>query len=156
MKKILSMILILVLSFTVSYAEEPEEIDCWVMCQPDSWVYARLNPNKNSMEIGRLECGDHIYTDGKEKNGFLHVYVLFEYGEGWVHKGYIVYDEPQKPVFQETTIQSNGRVKARKTIGGKRRCWLKDEQKIKVYMYSEEWAVTNKGFVQTQFIDLGK
>ena len=143
----------IVFSYTVSASEEIEEIECWIMCQPDSWVYARIGPKKKSSELGRLECGDMIYTDGKTKNGYLHVYGLpFEAGEGWVHKGYIVYDQPYKPDISETVIISNGRVKARKTIGGNRRCWLKNGQKIKVYMMSSKWAVTNKGFVKSEFI----
>jgi len=138
---------------TYAYAEEQE---CWVLCQPDSYVNARLSPSKRSMEIGRLECGDKIYTDGKVKNGYLHCYVGFEYGEGWVKKGYIVYSKPYYPPVQETTIISNGRVNARKTINGDRRCWLKSGQKIKVYMMSDEWSVTNKGFVRTEFVNGGR
>lgn len=134
-----------------------EDQPCWVLCQPNSWVVARMNPKKKSMELGRLECGDMIYTDGKTKNGFLHVWGLtFEMGEGWVHKGYIVFDEPKVPYLTETQIKSDGRVAARKTINGKRRCWLKDGQPIKVYMMSETWAVTNKGFVKSQYIDTGR
>ena len=132
-----------------------EEQECWILCQPDSWVYARTSPNKKSMELGRLECGDMIYTDGKVKNGFLHVYGLtFELGEGWVHKGYVVYDEPYAPNQIDTIIKSNGRVSARRTIGGKRRCWVKNGQSIKVYMISYEWSVTNKGFIKTKFIEI--
>ena len=152
---LLSVLIVLCLCFAgiSEETEEAEEIECWIMCQPDSWVYARMGPKKKSTELGRLECGDLIYTDGKTKNGYLHVYGLpFEAGEGWVHKGYIVYDQPYKPVIFETVILSNGRVNARRTIGGQRRCWLKNGQKIKVYMMSLEWAVTNKGFVQSAFI----
>ena len=133
-----------------------EDIDCWVLCQPDSWVNARMNPTKKSIKLGYLECGDHLYTDGKIKNGFLHVWGFsFELGEGWVHKGYVVYSQPYIPVFKKTTVKSNGRVAARRTVNGDRRCWLKDGNEITVYMASEEWSVTNKGFVKTKFIDLG-
>ena len=134
-----------------------EDYDCWILCQPDSWVNARENPTKKSMELGRLDCGDHVYTDGVTKNGFLHVWGLsFEFNEGWVHKGYVVYSEPYRPYVYDTTIQSNGRVQARKTINGARRCWLRDGDKIRVYMVSSEWSVTNKGFVKTEYIDLGR
>jgi len=133
-----------------------EERECWILCQPDSWVNTRIKPTKKSEELGRLECGDKILTDGKVKNGYLHVYGLwFEMGEGWVKKGYIVYDEPYKPPFVDNNIKSNGRVQARKTINGKRRCWLQDGQEIKVYMMTDEWAVTNKGYVQSKFIETG-
>lgn len=155
---ILLMLLIIAAIFVnywfMSHAHADQE--CWILCQPDSWVYARMNPKKKSMELGRLECGDMVYTDGKTKNGFLHVYGLsFELDEGWVHKGYVVYDKPFVPRFQETQVKSNGRVSARKTINGKRRCWVKDGQSIKVYMVSAEWCVTNKGFIKTKFIELG-
>lgn len=134
-----------------------EDKPCWILCQPDSWVYARTSPKKKSMELGRLECGEMIYTDGVIKNGFIHVYDLnFESSEGWVSKGYVIYDEPYKPCFPDTQIKSNGRVSARRTINGKRRCWVKDGQSIRVYMASAEWCVTNKGFIQTKFIELGE
>jgi hypothetical protein len=158
--KILIVGLLIVVTLVVNIyfltCSKAEEIECWILCQPDSYVNARLNPKKKSIEIGRLECGDKIYTDGKIKNGFLHCYVGFEYGEGWVHKGYVVYDKPERPVFPDTTITSKGRVAARRTINGDRRCWLKDGQKIKVYMTSSEWSVTNKGFVKTEYIDIGR
>ena len=136
----------------VANSEEREYTECWVLCQPDSFVNARLNPQKKSIEIARLDCGDNMYTDGKSKGGYLHCYGLGEWGEGWVHKGYIVYSKPYIPDQQNQTIKSNGRVAARRTIGGDRRCWLKHGQEIKVYMVSDEWSVTNKGFVQTKFI----
>lgn len=153
---ILIAIIVAINIYFLSHAKADGDIyECWVLCQPDSYVNARLNPKKRSMEIGRLECGDKIYTDGETKNGFLHCYVGFEFGEGWVHKGYIVFDEPKVPYFVYTHIVSNGRVAARKTINGKRRCWLRDGQPIKVYMMSDEWSVTNKGFVKTELIEKG-
>ena len=138
--------------FLINAKGEVEYTECWVLCQPDSFVNARLHPKRKSMEIARLECGDNVYTDGKSKGGFLHCYGLGEWGDGWVHKGYIVFSKPYIPAQRQMPIQSNGRVAARKTIDGDRRCWLKDGQVIKVYMISDEWSVTNKGFVKTKFI----
>ena len=141
--------------YFITHAKGEEEVECWIMCQPDSWVYARQSPSKKGTELGRLELGDKVYTDGKVKNGYLHVIDLwFEMQEGWVKKGYVVYDKPYRPVIAETTVRSNGRVAARTTINGKRRRWLKDGQQIKVYMISEEWSVTNQGFVKTKFLNL--
>ena len=149
-------VLILVAILLLVLPAKGEDVDCWILCQPDSFVNVRSAPKKKSEELGRLECGDHAYTDGVTRRGYLHVYGLsFEMSEGWVHKGYVVYDEPYKPDVYETQIISNGRVNARRTVNGKRRCWLKNGETIKVYMVSFEWAVTNKGFVKTKFIDLG-
>ena len=158
--RIILLVLLIIAAIFVNYwfmaHAHAEEKPCWILCQPDSWVYARMNPKKKSMELGKLECGDMLYTDGRTKNGFLHVWGLtFETGEGWVSKGYIIYDEPFVPRFQDTQVKSNGRVSARRTINGKRRCWVKDGQSIKVYMASAEWCVTNKGFIKTKFIELG-
>ena len=153
MKKIIIIFLLLCIPL-ITIAED---YDAWILCQPDSYVWVRMSPSKRGMELGRLECCDHVYTDGKMKNGFLHVWgFTFELDEGWIHKGYVVYDEPLAPTFQDTTIHSNGRVQARKTINGKRRCWLKDGQSIRVYYAADEWSITNKGFVKTKFIDLGR
>jgi hypothetical protein len=141
---------------TRAYGEEVG-IECWVLCQPDSYVNVRAKPKKTSEEVGYFECGAKILTDGKVKNGYLHIFgFMFEVSEGWIHKGYIVYDEPYFPIFENTTIESNGRVAARRTVNGEKRCWLKNGQAIKVYMVSDEWSVTNKGFVKTKFIDLGR
>lgn len=158
--KILLIVLLVITAIFIDFwfitHSHAEEQICWILCQPDSWVYARMNPKKKSTELGRLECGEMVYTDGITKNGFIHVYDLnFELSEGWVSKGYIVYDEPRKPETIETQIKSNGRVQARKTINGKRRCWVKNGQSIKVYMISKEWSVTNKGFIKTEYIDTG-
>lgn len=151
----LIIIVILLINIYCLTNARAEEKDCWILCQPDSYVNVRMYPKKKSEEIGRLECGDSIYTDGKVKNGYLHIFVSFELLEGWVHKGYVVYDEPYTPYLANTNVKSNGRVAARRTIKGERRCWLKNEQPIKVYMVSEEWCVTDKGFVKTKFVDLG-
>ena len=122
----------------------------WVLCQPDSFVYIRQKPSGRSGDIGYAECGDVFETDGRKKNGFLHVYASVETGEGWISLGYIVWEKPVK-VFATRRIDSRGRVNARRTIGGKRRCWLRDGDQIRVY-WMAEWAVTNKGFVKAEYI----
>lgn len=122
----------------------------WVLCQPDSFVNIRERPNKRGTQVGYAECGDSFRTDGKKKSGFLHVYASVESGEGWISTGYIVWTEPVQ-VYEIRQIESNGRVKARKTIGGKRRCWLKNGDEIRVYWIAD-WAVTNKGFVKADYI----
>ena len=157
--KIIAIILLIIAILATNYwfMTHSRAEECWILCQPDSYVNARMNPQKKSMEIGRFECGDKAYTDGKVKNGYLHLIDLnFEMCEGWIAKGYVVYSEPVVPAFINTRINSKGRVVARRTINGKRRCWLKDGQSIKVYMISEEWSVTNKGFVKSKYIDIGQ
>ena len=148
MKKII-IITMLVLMAGTCLADE-----CWVLCQPDSYVNVRESASRKSSVIGMYTCGDKLYTDGETKNGFIHcVNLALELTEGWVHSGYIVYDEPYYPGFQDATISSKGRVACRRTINGDRRCWAKNGTEIKVYMMSYEWSVTNKGFIKTEYIE---
>lgn len=123
----------------------------WVLCQPDSYVVIRSHPSKNSDLAGMAYAGDDFETDGKRKDHYLHVYAPIELGEGWINLGYIVFYEPQE-VNQRKIVEAKGRVAARRTIEGKLRRWLDINSELIVYWESEEWSVTNKGFVKSQFI----
>ena len=162
-KRLLSIVLIVSLFFLFpipninagGIAEETWEdglIRVWIVCQPDSFVNVRAFPNGKTEAVGRLDSGDMTYTDGQTKRGFLHVYANVEAGEGWVHKGYVVYDEPHRPAQTDYVIQSNGRVSCRRSAGGTRRCWAKNGDPVKVYYISDEWSITNKGFIKTEFL----
>lgn len=128
--------------------------DGWILCQPDSYVNIRSRPNKNSSTCGQLYIGDIVHMDGHEKNGYVHcVDMTTEATEGWVCKGFIVASEPVEDGYDHHVI-SDGRVAARRSVGGYRRCWLRNNDILTVYMVSNEWCLTNKGFVQTEFIDI--
>ena len=89
-----------------SQAEGEEDWErVWVLCDPKSYVNIRYRPSGRSEVMGRAECGDDFYTDGKSSRGFLHVYAPTETGEGWISKGYIVTEEPV-PVFGTMHIES--------------------------------------------------
>ena len=124
----------------------------WVLCQPDSYVNIRATANKHGKEAGYALCGDSFETDGKVRNGYLHVLAPNELGEGWIAEGYIVWNEP-KEVNAEYTIRSNGRVSIRKTIDGKRRKWGHDSDVLTVYWMTSEWALTNQGFIRTEYLE---
>lgn len=139
-------------AFALDYSEEhPVTIDCWVLCQPDSYVNVRESARRNSAVIGRAYTGDRFETDGKCRDGFLHVYCSLEQDEGWIAIGYIVTDEP-RPVNELWIVESNGRVACRKTIDGARRCWVVNGSTLTVYWMSDSWAVTDKGFIKSEFI----
>lgn len=148
-KKMLAVLLI-ILMFSLTFANGET---VWVMCQPDSYVNIRSKPSGRSRIEGYALCGYDLETDGKVKNGFLHVYTSVEAGEGWVAKGYVVKDKPVE-VNQLHYVCSGSRVAARKTIGGERMKWCYNGDTLMVYWANDEWAVTNRGFVKTKFVEV--
>lgn len=129
------------------------DLNCyWVLCQPDSFVNCRRRPSGRSESIGRFECGEMVVSDGERRRGFLHVVNLsFELTDGWIHEGYVTECE-SRAIYKEGTINSKYRVAARRTIGGEIRKWMRNGSKIRVYWASREWAVTNQGFVKSEYI----
>ena len=147
MKKLFAALLAALLIFGTAAADP-----VYVLCQPDSWVNVRLFPRKGSTEIGRVELGQELETDGVRKNGFLHLINLaFESDDGWISAGFVTFC----PVRVYTTcgqINARGRVACRRSINGTRRRWLKDGQNLTIYAWSDDWSITNQGFIQTRFI----
>ena len=149
----LVMVLALIFATTGSYAEKESGLkEAWVLCQPDSYINIRTNPKKNSEVSGYLLSGDKILTDGKQRNGYLHILGYTENGEGWVSKGYVVYSEAVQDGNQYK-IDAKGRVACRRSVNGTRRRWLLNGDILTVYMVSDEWCLTSEGFVKTEFID---
>ena len=135
-------------------ANAEEDIVGYVICQPGDFVNIRSRPSGRIDVIGRFDAGDKIFLDGKKKSGYLHAVSLsLEVDEGWICEGYVVYDEPEY-VNSSAVITSNGRLAARKNVNGERTRWLKNGASLKVYYMSDEWSVTNCGYVQTQYIEL--
>lgn len=150
----LIVLVILALSAILNSIKAEEDLtEAWVICQPGDYVNVRMNPNRKSRSMGYAECGDQVMTDGKKKNGFIRVYGIGENGEAWIHKGYVVYDEPVK-VNRIAYSVSRWKLAARRYIGGKRRCWIKHMQEVKVYWMTDEWCVTDKGFVKTKYLEM--
>lgn len=126
--------------------------ELYVICKPGTEVNARISPRKGAEVVGRYDCGDRIETDGIERNGFVHaVNVSLEVSEAWISKRYLVDD---RPLIREmrVIVVSPVRVRARSGVDGQRLAWLKPEQEVTIFARSDEWCVTNKGFVRTEFL----
>ena len=123
----------------------------YIICQPNDYINVRIKPTRKSDAIGHLDCGDSVELYDVEKNGFIKCSGFED--DGWVSKRYIVYEKPQV-VNSMAYVVCKGRLAARKWIKGKLRKWLYNGDKIKVYCMTDEWAVTDKGFVQSQYLEL--
>lgn len=128
-----------------------ETKEAYVLC--DGYVNIRQTASKKSTVIGRFECGEPLTLDGKSKNGFLHCTNLaLESDEGWIHSGYVVYDEPIS-ANESATVISKGRLAARNRVNGNRIRWLKPQASVKVLWWSNDWCVTNCGYIQSKYLE---
>ena len=124
--------------------------EVWVLCEPGGLV--NIRSRAGGRVVADARCGDVMWTENKVRDGFLHVTELnAEVDEGWISCRYIVYDEPRE-VNAEMVICSTGRVACRKWIGGKIKGWVQDAEIVTVYWMSEEWAVTEKGYIRSAFL----
>lgn len=147
------MVCALLLLQDTGLAEEDTE-DVWILCSSDSFVCVREAPRKTSYAFGGATCGTRLQTDGKVKNKYIHVVnVPAEETSGWISLQYIVHSEPIR-IDQGATVVSNGRLAARKGINGKVQYWLEPMSQVTILWWTDEWCLTNKGYVATEFLEL--
>ena len=134
---------------------EEQLAKCWVMCKPGSQVNVRRTPDKKGQEVGFLEAGDWFLTDGTSSDGFIRVYGVGEYGEGWIFSGYVCTEEP-KQVFEQYTCVAHKRVAIRKWMGGpqvERSPWLANGGNVDVFFMADEWACTSRGYIKAEWLE---
>ena len=131
-----------------------EDYRIFILCNPKTCVNVRNSAKKGSEIVGWLDFGDWVETDGKKENGFIHVYGIGEYGEGWVFAGYVVEDQPEKTDKVYASIGASGRVMSYRWINGRKNGWLKVCEEVKILGLSEEWAVTDKGYIRTKYLEV--
>ena len=141
--------ILIVLACLVVLAGSAAAETVYVLCQPGSYVNVRLFPKKGAEIAGRVELGEALETDGKTKNGYVHV-CGFE-GGAWISKGFVT-TSPVKRLKVKTQIHSKGRVACRRSINGTRRKWLSDGTEVTVYAFSDDWSITDHGFIKTAYL----
>ena len=128
-----------------------EEEGYFILCRPGSVVNVRNKPKKTASVTAWVECGQPIKTDGKRKNGYVHVVGLAsEEPDGWICEGYIVDEQPRIETYRAEVYDGN--VIARKWVCGKQLRVLREGQIVTVYAQTHMWAVTSKGFVMCDWL----
>lgn len=126
----------------------------YVICTPDAEINVRERPKLRSNIVACMFFAQRVETDGKEENGFVHVVNLnADVTEGWVYKGLLVEDQPI-PSSGVAQVFNAGRVACREYTNGKVLRWLKDGTNVEVYAISEDWCVTENGYIKTEFLTL--
>ena len=148
MKRLISILLLF--AFFAAFPAFAEQGEQFVLCKPGTVVNVRKRPEKDAPVTAWVECGQKITVDD-EKNGFVHVSGLAsEIPDGWIFAGYVVEEEP---VIREYKAEVwEGPVIARKSVNGKQVRVLKDGKTVTVYAKTHCWAVTNKGFIMTDWL----
>ena len=153
MKRIVCIMLCLA-AILACFSASSEDKRVFILCNPKTPVNVRRMPKKGADISGRLEFGDWVITDGKEKNGYLHVCGITENGDGRVFAGYVVDDEPVKAEKAWGNIATTGRVKTYRWINGKQNGWVNVCDEVKIFGMSEEWSVTDHGYIRTKYLEV--
>ena len=152
---IAAIIALILLAVAMTSAAEPETKTLYVICKPDSFVNVRAKPTKTASILGYRECGDAVETDGTRKGSYIHcINLSLEADDGWIHAGYLVEDPPS--ILEEETRYrncSNGRVALRNYVDGKRRSWAKSGANLTVLVMSDDWSLTTRGFIKTEYLE---
>ena len=159
-EKIVAFLLILAIAVLIgfiigSYCHGEENLaTCYAMCKPGSRVSVRMEPSKGSPETGFMECGDSFQTDGESIDGWIRCYGIGE--GGWVYTGYVALEKPRM-VYQRYECVANKQVACRKWMSGPQideRPWIRPGETCEVYVTDGEWAVTSRGYLKFEFLDV--
>lgn len=152
--KMIALAVSVVLLALVVWATTAEAEYGWIMCRPGSEVNLRSDATTHSRTVGRIFFGDRVDID-RTYRGWVHSSsIVLEEEDCWISADYVVYDEPIGfPEGRKFTIRANGRVAAWKGLRCKERnCWLKPGDTVVVYAISEDFALTNKGYVRREYL----
>ena len=153
----------LIIAAVIIWAAQAEDvtITCWAICKPGDHVNLRIKPDKDSKDVGWLECGDSFQTDGTSRNGWIRV---LDAGECacWIYSGYVVTDEPVRieEGEQNYVCVARERVACRRWVDGPqiringRLSWLKNGSDVSVFYIAGDWAVTSRGYIRAEWLEV--
>ena len=162
MRKGLAFLLVLVVAAAAWYGmlragADAQQITCWAMCKPGSRINIHMTPSEGGIKTGYLECGDTFQTDAEERDGWIRCYGAGE--NGWIYCGYVSM-EPVQQVGQRYVCVAKRQVACRRWMNGpqiennKRKQWLKNGENVQVFCMGDGWAVTSKGYIQSEWLEV--
>ena len=142
-----------------SRAAEGQLAKCWILCKPGTQVNVRRRPTTDSKSETQLDAGDEVLTDGETQNGWVRVYGVGEDGGGWVYVGYLSTEEPVK-VGARYVCVAKKQAACRRWMNGPqienngRKQWLKNGENVDVFLVGDGWAVTSRGYIQSEWLEV--
>lgn len=147
----LSILLLFMFFPSASIGESEEPVECYILCNPETYINIRTEPNKHSIAGGWAGCGDSVYPTGKTKGKWSQIVSTFDgYDYLWVITDYIVPDQPER--ITGYVITTADKVHIRKTPGGDSNGRVKKGTRIRAYARSHDWICTNRGYISTEFV----
>lgn len=132
------------------------DVTCWILCKPGNYVNVRETPSKRGQQTGFLDCGDSFESDGTCENGYVLAFDTGDAGDGWIYCGFVVTDEPVK-VFENYVCVAPKRVACRRWCDGPRIKgkigWLNNGDEVQVFYKTEEWCVTSRGYIKSEWLE---
>ena len=123
----------------------------YILCK--DYLLIREWASRKAPEIGQLDPGDSIEIDGKTKDGFAHIVSPMD---GWVWAGNIVFS-PVEEIGRSAYVTAKKRLAARRWVDGPQvegRPWLISGSEVTVYWMSDEWAVTSRGYLRSEWLEV--
>ena len=77
--------------------------------------------------------------------------------ECWIYSGYVVTEEPEE-IRDTRVVVAREQVACRRWVNGPKiegREWLKNGTEVQVFYIAEGWAVTNLGYIQAEWLEVG-
>jgi len=152
-----AVILAVVALIVIRAGAEEKPISCWILCKPGSQVNIRRTPGKDGIIDGFMEVGDEFRTDGTTRNGYVKAIGIGENGTGWIYCGFVVTDKPEAS-FENYVCVARNRAACRRWCDGPqisgRIGWLYNGSSVQVFYRSDEWCVTNRGYIKTAWLEV--
>ena len=123
----------------------------WIICK--DYVIIRNWPSRKATEGGQLDPGDEIEIDGKTQDGFAHIVSPVD---GWVWAGNIVSSQPEK-VECKAFVTAKKRLYCRRWVDGPTvdsKPYLVNGSEVRVFWMNDEWAVTNRGYLRSEWLEM--
>lgn len=155
MKRVSALISALIILLVSGALADEGYRDAWVLCnpKPGNHVNVRSHPSKGGEVIATVDAGDYIPLTGKKQGRWYQCDVPCEAGMGWIRGDYLVFDKPVTFTGGRKYRTTNGKVYARYSIKGNKCATLKKGATVTVLLMASEWAVTDRGFIMTEFLE---
>ena len=123
----------------------------YILCK--DYVLIREWASRKAPEIGQLDPCDQVEIDGKTKDGFAHIVSPCD---GWVWAGNIVFS-PVEEVNRPAYVTAKNRVACRRWVDGPQvesKPWIVTGSECRVYYMDSEWAVTSRGYIRVEYLEV--